>query len=136
MFMPVTVLPDPPSMETPVSNSVTVPFLTVTPVRPSTRMPGPSPPAGVPEMVKPARSRTTLLAPMVRPSEHGPTLLWRVVLATIVWPHVTWAAAAGPAPITREVAERATADEQIRVRRRTFKAPPFDDCRRSIDLSG
>lgn len=46
--MPVTVLADPPSMATPMSKSLTVPFFTVTPLTWNSRMPVPSPGDGPP----------------------------------------------------------------------------------------
>ena len=68
--MAVTVLADPPWMATPASNWVTVPFLTVTPVRFVSRIPGPSP-TGPPAMVNPFRSRVMLSAPMTKSPDHS-----------------------------------------------------------------
>jgi hypothetical protein len=65
--MPVTRLRDPPSMATPMSKLLTVPFRTVTPMRLGTYTPARSATDAVPKIRCPFRSIVIPLAPTMSP---------------------------------------------------------------------
>jgi hypothetical protein len=71
---------------TPWSNSFTVPFLTVTPSKPSLRTPAPSP---VPSITCPLRSTVMLWAPMTSPSRQSVRSLPTVMLLVTTSPQLT-----------------------------------------------